>query len=355
MGKSWWQNKRVDWLVAGLAVLMVIVVRTGASTVGGSSGAYLRPWAGAAAMAMGGANSALPEYLSPWWNPAAMTFHKGRLLSGGVGLRSLGRTDAFGAFEFKIPPRLDLGLMLLYRGDPFLNELYDENENPLERASYTTLTGKIAFSYYINRKMSAGAAVNIRFQQLPTYIDGSRLGYSSCTDIGSLDLAFVYQLSKLWTMAAVLKDVGASVNWTVDLNSGNSAQIEERSLPSITLASKYQSKLLNKPLFWTIDVKGYLFDGKFKILDRPEGVVNTGFEWRNWEKFFIRAGLGELLINGDLLRDRDSYFSNFPFKITAGFSLDMQRLHKGLKLNYGVSTDKLWAGLDQQVDIQWIF
>jgi len=353
--KLWWQNKRVYVVTAGIAILMLLMARTDASTVGGSSGAYLRPWAGAAAMAIAGANSAMPDYLSPWWNPAAMPFHKGRVLSGGIGLRSLGRTDAFGAFEFKVPPRLDLGLMLLYRGDPFLNNLYDENENPLERASYTTFTGKIAFGYYINRKMSAGLGINIRFQQLPTFIDGNRMGYSSCTDIGALDLAFVYQVTKAWTMAAVLKDVGASMTWSVNLNNGNSAQIEERTNPSITLASKYQGSFLDKPLFWTMDMKCYLFDGKFKALERPQAVLCTGFEWRNWEKFFIRAGLGELLINGDLLRDRDSYLSSFPFKITAGFSLDMQQWRNGLRLNYGVSTDKLWAGIDQQIDIQWNF
>lgn len=71
--------------------------------------------------------------------------------------------------------------------------------------------------------------------------------------------------------------------------------------------------------------------------------------------FFIRAGLGELLINGDLLRDHDNYLSSFPFKITAGFSLDMQRWRNGVRLNYGVSTDKLWAGIDQQIDVQWNF
>ncbi len=355
MERLWWQNKRIYSVTAGIAILMLLVGIAGASTVGGSSGAYLRPWAGAAAMAVAGANSAFPEYLSPWWNPAAMSFHKGRVFSGGVGLRSFGRTDAFGAFEFKIPPKLDLGLMLLYRGDPFLNNLYDENENPLERASYTTFTGKIAFSYYLSRKMSAGLAINIRFQQLPTYIEGNRMGYSSCTDIGALDLAFVYQVSKVWTMAAVLKDVGASMTWTVDLSNGNSAQIEERTFPSITLASKYQGSFLNKPLYWTVDMKAYLFDGEFKALERPQGVLSSGFEWRKWEKFFIRAGLGELLINGDLLRDHDSYLSSFPFKITAGFSLDMQRWHKGIRLNYGVSTDKLWAGIDQQIDVQWNF
>ncbi|HEX2958977.1 MAG TPA: hypothetical protein VHO70_19235 [Chitinispirillaceae bacterium] len=350
-----WQNKRTIVVHAGIVLVMMLAAGTGASTVGGSSGAYLRPSVGAAAMAMGSANTALPDNLSPWWNPAAMAFHKQLGFVGGVGLRSLGRTDAFGSFECKIPPRLGLGLMILYRGDPFLNDLYDVNENPIEDASYTTITGKIAFSYYINRKMSAGLNINIHYQQIPTYIDGSDVGYSNCTNIGSVDLAWMYQINKLWTIAAVIKDLGSTMTWSVDLNNENSAQIEDRPLPSITLGSKYQSKLMGKPLLWTFDVKGFLFDGDLKALERPEGVLNTGLEWRNWEKFYLRAGIGDLLINGYLLDDRDSYFSNFPFRITAGFSLDMERFHKGIKLNYGVSTDKLWAGLDQQLDIQWMF
>ncbi|HEX2956826.1 MAG TPA: hypothetical protein VHO70_08335, partial [Chitinispirillaceae bacterium] len=56
-------------------VLVVLAAVVGASTVGGNSGAYLRPSVGAAGMAMGSANTALPENLSPWWNPAAMAFH----------------------------------------------------------------------------------------------------------------------------------------------------------------------------------------------------------------------------------------------------------------------------------------
>ena len=76
MERLWWQNKRIYAVTAGIAILALLVTSTGASTVGGSSGAYLRPWAGAAAMATAGANSALPDYLSPWWNPAAMSFHK---------------------------------------------------------------------------------------------------------------------------------------------------------------------------------------------------------------------------------------------------------------------------------------
>lgn len=354
MERLWWQSRRNRVLYAGIVLISLLTSRAAASVIGGSSGAYLRPSVGATALAMGNANTALPEYLSPWWNAASMAFHRQRVLSGGLGIRSFGRTDAFGAFEFKIPPRLSVGLMLLYRGDPFLNDLYDENENPLERASYTTFTGKIAFSYYISRKMSAGATINIYYQQLPTNINGSGFDYTNVTDIGAVDLAWMFQINKKLTIAAVMKDLGAFMKWAVD-KGGSSVQIEDRPLPSLTLASEYQATMRKKPLIWTLDIKTYFLDGHLKILERPECVLNTGFEWRNWDKFYLRAGLAEFLLNGDLLRDSDSYFSNFPVRITAGFSWDMERLHKGLRLNYGVSTDKLWAGLDQQIDVQWDF
>jgi hypothetical protein len=106
---------------------------------------------------------------------------------------------------------------------------------------------------------------------------------------------------------------------------------------------------------WTLDIKGYIVDGSFKRLERAEGVVNSGLEWRYWDKFYLRTGISEFLLNGDLLRDRESYFSSFPFKFSAGFCFDMSKYRRGLKLNYGISTDKIGAGIDQQLDVRFTF
>ena len=144
------------------------------------------------------------------------------------------------------------------------------------------------------------------------------------------------------------------MDWEIESDYYNNL-VQDRPLPSIAIGSKYKAELMKKPLIWAVDLKGYFFDGNWKKLYRPEGIVNLGWEWQYWERFFIRAGISEFLLNGDLLNDRKAYFANSPVSITMGFSLDLSRYREGLKLNYAIATDKLWAGVGQQVDITMSF
>jgi hypothetical protein len=350
------KNKKLRGASAVVLALLLFVNGAKAAMVGGSPGAYLRPATGATALGLGNAWSASPEYLAPWWNPAVIAMRKKPVLSAGLGLRSMGRTDAFASFEFKVPPRVGVGLMVLYRGDPFLNDLYDENENPLEPAAYTTLTSKVAFSYYISKRLSAGGTIGFFFQKLPTNynLDGS-ISYTTSTGIGSVSLAMAYKIANDWTVSAVVKDLGAAMTWNIESYWDYSNIVEDKPLPSFTLGSSRTGGLLKKPLIWTADLKGYFVDGNLDALDHPEGVFCSGWEWQYWDKVHLRAGVGDILLNGDLLHDRERYFSVFPCRITGGFSLDLKKVHQGFKLNYGISTDKTWAGIDQQLDLKIAF
>ncbi|NLE02744.1 MAG: hypothetical protein GX640_23000 [Fibrobacter sp.] len=351
MVKLWSQNRSNVLVCLGVVVFFFTVIRSDASALGGYSGDYLRLGIGGTALGMGNANTASPEYLMAWWNAAALSFVKKSNLSAGLGIRSFGRSDAFLEFDFRVPPRVGVGLFLMYRGDPFLNDLYDAQENPLPGAAYTTITGKIALSYYLSRKWSVGAGVSVLYKQLPTsYFDGL-YHFSKATSIGSVDLAVLYKPNENWIISAVIKSLGANLDWIVNVGEYGPL-VNEKILPTFILGSWHQGKLLEKPFIWTLDLKGYLVDGSFKRLEHPEGVINTGFEWRYWEMFYLRAGISEFLLNGELLRDRESYFSNFPFKVTAGFSFKMLKNRKGLSFNYGISTDKIGAGLDQQLDMR---
>jgi hypothetical protein len=348
-----WQNKGV---LVSLVIGAVLLFTTAGSAgqVGGLSGAYLRPPVGATALAMGGANTASPDFLASWWNPAVLANLREKHASAGIGFRSMGRSDAFGSFEFRVPPRLGVGVTVLYRGDPFINDLYDENENKLPGTSYTTFTGKIGLSYYVSRKLSAGASIGIHYQRLPINYD-EKWVHTSATSIGSFDFALSYKWNKNFTLGLVTRDFFSLMTWNFDYGYGSGTTIEDRPLPSITLASKYNAKLFKKPLIWTTDLKGYLFDGEFKKLDRPEAYLSTGAEWQNWKSFYLRAGLGEILINGDLQKDSEEYLREFPFKFTAGLSVDLSKHVKGLFVNYGMATDKTGAGIDQQLDVTYRF
>ena len=101
-------------------------------------------------------------------------------------------------------------------------------------------------------------------------------------------------------------------------------------------------------------MKAYLFDGKFKTLERPQAVLSTGFSGETGRCFYT-GWLGRAVDNGDLLRDHDNYLSSFPFKITAGFSLDMQRWRNGVRLNYGYPQISYGRGLTSRSMSNGIF
>lgn len=322
-----------------------------ASGIGGTSGAYLRPPVGAVATGLGGAYTASPDYYAAWWNPAVISCLRERRIAGGTGLRTLGRMDACGAYDFRIPQRVGLGITALYRGDPSLGNLYDLDERLLPKASYTTLTIKTALSYYVNRKLSAGLAINVLHQSLPNYGEGAVLQYETVTNIGSFDLAAAYIVSDAWKIAAVVKYLGAKMEWQM----GFAPTVDDRPLPSLTIGSCYTGSLAKKPLIWTVDAKAYVIDGTFAELDRSELVLRTGAEWRGWDNFRIRAGIGDLSLTGDIFSDSKAYGDGFGMQFATGFSYRLAKKKSGMWLNYAAVTDKIGAGVDQMLDVSLAF
>jgi hypothetical protein len=351
--KSLWQKaRRADLIILPLfAFLLCMAATVAVAAGGGEPGAYLRPPAGAAATALGGAYTAMPDYYAAWWNPAALGFLREHRIAGGTGLRSMGRLDAFGAFDFPIPPRVGMGLLMLYRGDPSL-KLYGTDERLLPTSAYTTMTFKGALSYYVNRKLSVGACISGLYQSLPTYGGDNGIADASATGIGAIDLAALYRISKNGNLALLVKNLGARMDWQMG---DFSPLVSDRPLPEFVAAASWMASFQHKPLLWLIDCRGYLVDGEWNKLDRPEAICGTGAEWRRWDNFFLRAGIGSIALNSFIFSDADRYYGEAAFQVTAGFSYDLTRVRKGLWLNYGVATDKVWAGIDQQLDIAYAF
>lgn len=331
---------------------LLTVVQVGASMTGGESGAYLRYPAGASALAMGGAYSAAPGVLLPFWNPAMLAHLKSRNVCFGGGIRSLGQSDAFAGLDFRVPPRAGMGFFLLYRGDPFLNDLYDINEKKIESAAYSTMTGKIALSYFINRKITAGANISIHYAKIPAGSYDGEVYYTDATSIGSFDFALSYKQSERLCLAAIVKDAGARLNWNFPAAAWDyNVPSDDVFLPSVILASSYSTSFLDKPLVWNSDLRIFAFDGSWKKLDRPQASFSNGAEWRYWQNIYVRMGIGELLFNGDITADTKRYLRECAPRITAGVSVDGSKIRKGLRVNYGCATDKIGAGIDQQLDI----
>lgn len=346
------KSSRIAIVVAILGILVTLVPLQ-ASQTGGLPGAYLLPSLGASALAMGGAYSASPESFTSWWNPGMLANIKGKRVSGGAGMRSLGRTDLYAAAEFRVPPRLGIGLLFLYRGDPFVNDLYDENEKPIGSANYTTFTGKVSLSYVITRKIGVGININILNQRLPTSSNDGLVGYSSTTSIEAVDIGIEYKASEKLSLALTGRNLGASFVWETE--NGYYISADDRPLPKFTVGAKYTGELLKKPFLWRADLMGHLFDGKFRKLDRPQAQLCMGWEWQYWEKLFLRAGIGDIVFNGDMVTENSTWRDESSMRVALGCGIDASKRIKGLKINYGVSTDKVWAGLDHQLDFIYSF
>ncbi len=338
----------------------VIFIRpVSANGLGWYGGAFLREPVGAAAFSIGGAQTASADYLCSWWNPAALSRLKQKKLTLGVGYRPLGRSEGYLSFEFPVPPRVGMGLSVLYRGILALDDLVDDQEYPLETSAYATYSFKIGLSYLIRRTLHAGINVSILHQSLPTdFDDNGTVTYSSATEIGGIDIGINYIPTKKLAYGLVLKNLLASYNWELRDRDGAFNSIMDDVLPAtVTLGQEFTTTLLGKPFIWTCDCVGYIFNGMLRALDHKQLVINNGFEWQRWKLFYIRSGLRDITLNRDIFANRSTYKDHFTLAFSIGFLLDLSHALKGkdLKLNYGVSNDKVGAGLDQQLDFLFSF
>ena len=365
MEKSSWRNNRPRHWPALSLCLWLAFFPAGAQ-IGGLPGAYLRAPVGATAFAMGGAQGASPEVLCTWHNPAMLSQVRATRIDCGGGLLSLGRTEGYSSLEYKISPRVGMGLFALYCGDPSIDKLYDENEEPLQSGAFTAVTAKIGLSYLVTRKMSIGLTIGYYYERLPTTYDKSTLNYSSAAAMGGFDFAIRYTPLKNWTVAALLRNIdilkvlsgqSASVemNWEAVSADQYNAAVIDRIAPEALVSSRLDLALAGRPFAWTCDAHAYMIDGDFTRLNYMELRLNNGVEWKRWDSFFLRAGLGDILLNRNIFTNESDYADEFLPRVTLGFGADLSKVQKGLRINYGIATDRAGAGVDQQVDLSYTF
>ena len=337
-----------------------MVGRVSALGLGMYGGAHLRAPVGATGLSIGGAQTASPKYLCSWWNPAAIVNVRQKKLTFGTGYRPMGRAEGYLGFDFLVPPRVGVELSVLYRGMPKIEGLVDDQEYPLDDCAYETFSFKIGLSYLLRKNLTAGFNISIFYQSLPTDFDSrnGNITYSSVTEIGGIDIGVCYLPTKRLTLGFVIKNILADFNWEIKDKDNEMSAVYDDKLPmTVTIAQEFKTSLLNKPFIWSSDVIGYFINSGFTTLDRNHVVINNGFEWQRWEMFYIRAGIRDITLNSDIVRNSSRYKDHFSLAVTGGFLLDLSKALKGkdIKLNYGISTDKVWAGLDQQIDFVFSF
>ena len=125
--------------------------RVSALGLGMYGGAHLRAPVGATGLSIGGAQTASPEYLCAWWNPAAIVTVRQKRLTLGTGYRPMGRAEGYLGFDFLVPPRVGVEFSVLYRGMPKIEGLVDDQEYPLDDCAYETFSFKIGLSYLLRK------------------------------------------------------------------------------------------------------------------------------------------------------------------------------------------------------------
>lgn len=336
---------------------MLFCSMAGASQNAGLAGGPLRVSTGAFLTGTGGAGIAGAEYLISYHNPSLLPLLRERRVSVGAGLRSLGRTESWASFDFRVPPRMGMGVSFLYRGDPFLNGMYDGyyeqgtvvEEQPLDNMGYGLFNIKIGAGYLVSKRLTMGASVAVVHQSLPALpLGDGKVENATSTSIGAIDLAATYKISKKLTLAAVMKNLGGHDSWDFNTEAQGVA-------PVLVLAGSYQGKFKGRELIWNIDMSNYLVDGEWKLLDHPEMVIATGVQWNFRDDLFLRLGIGDLELSSELYRRSDDYFSTFSPRLTTGFTYDMSKIRPGMRFNYALATDRVWAGIDQQFDLTIAF
>ncbi|KMQ50811.1 hypothetical protein CHISP_2334 [Chitinispirillum alkaliphilum] len=363
MEKSSLPNKAL--FVLGMLTATLFSTAVHASDYSADGASYLRPAAGASAQAMGGAFSASPDYLASWYNPSSLALLRQRRIALGGGYRSMGRTESLASFEFMVPPRLGLGISALYRGDPFISGLYDGyyddqgvviEEQALDRAAFTTFTFKIGAGYRFSRSLLLGGSIGIFYQSLPAIpLGNGAIQNESVTSMGGFDFIATYIVNENLTLSGGVRNLGARFNWQIQSHDWHRRIVDIFIHPSFVLSSSLNTSFMDRELIWNTDLVSYLFDGEFKRLSLPEAVLNTGVQWRYWDNIYLMAGIGDLQFNSEIYRNTSEYFTHLSPRISAGFSWKMDQVRDGLQLNYALATDRIWAGLDQQIDFTLSF
>lgn len=360
LAKSSLHSSAIVWACAVTLLVAFSVWQSEAGT-GGMGGAALRIPSGATAFAMGGAYTAQAEIGSALWNPAAIVDRSRPALSIGGGLYALNRTEANGSFAMKVPPRAGLAIALLFRGDAAIDLYgYDDYDNVIElkSGSFGSLVTKLGIGFMITRKVNVGLSIGIFNQFMPVgYKPDGSLITSTTTALGGIDVAMLCHQSSVWQWALVVHDIGATMEWHIPVAGyeGLEANVSEPVAPIVVVASSAQFLMAGSPLLWNSDCRFSLFDQTFSALEHPSLVFNNGLEWRRWESMYLRLGVGDIGIDGDMWNDTRYYWDNFSMRFCGGFRFVLPRQFRNTAIGYAISTNKIWLGVDQQVDVSVTF
>lgn len=298
---------RTVWLVLGL-----LAAATGVDGAEHAA-AFLAPGLGARGPGLGGAYAAAVEGAEAvFWNPAGLLRLRGIRLSTSVVPMSLDRLHNSMAAAVNVRGDMAFGIAWVHAG---VGDLQGRTVSGVRTGSIDDAEN--AFFVGVGRsfgdKLSVGFALKILDQRLdvPGWNKAEATGHG-------MDAGLQFQLNDQLRMAAALRNVAASVEWTVERGANQATSKTDELQPEALLSSAYRP------------FPALLFAAEVTYAD--ETSCSIGAEWRVDPLLTLRAGARRM-----------PGAESTPESLAAGISLRPMRTET-LLFHYAFVTDQLDAG-----------
>ena len=251
---------------------------------GGYAGAFLKIGAGARALGMGGAFTAIADDHSACvYNPAGVALIEGREIGLSYALMSFDRRLGFVGFATELKPNGGLGLGWINAGDSDIDGR-DVNGQPTGDLSYSDNAFFFSFAQQIGRYGAVGLGMRYLYQKL---VDQTAKGFG-------IDAGVRFHLLPDWWVGGVVQNMNAKYTWKNSYWDPDRETETEDEVPlNFRIGSAY--RLLSDRLLLALDV------GKNTEQD---AALFTGGEYQLNELLSLRAGLkdGEITAGGSFLQ-----------------------------------------------------
>lgn len=279
------------------------------------TGEFMRMGAGARAMGMGNAYSAVEsDIYSSYFNPAGLSSMKMRQMS--FSFRYLSMDRMFRYLAIGGPVGLDAGF-----GISWINAGTDDivgrdlNGNPTGKLRDDRNAFTLSFSKYLNKQVSVGINTKLAYWKLADD-DAKSFGF---------DLGILFRPFRNLTTSFVVRDLRSRFTWTSKMwennisgTGGQPMEKEDKFPVYYTAGAAY--KTLKEKLVVSSTVE--------YIEDNPLG-LNFGVSYEYNEKFTLRTGYYNYTAS-------DKYDSG---SLTAGFSL---RVTESINFDYAYAADSVY-------------
>ena len=310
MGKLWFLIDRPDRILIIFVVTVLTVILPGAAfseeEYRAWPGEFLRMGAGARAMGMGNAYTAVEgDIYSSYFNPAGLAAMNERQLALSVRYLSMDRRFMHLGFGSKIGPDADFAISWIQSGtDDIIGR--DLNGNPTGSLEDKRNAFSLTFSKSAGKWFSFGLNTKLALWKLGGE-DAKAYGF----DIGTI----IHPLNKL-AVSFVIRDINSrftwkSKRWKKEISGADSQVLEkEDEFPAyFTLGIAYR----------TFKDKLLLSASLENVEDNPAG-LNLGFSYDLKERLTLRTGLYNYTSSDEL--DSGSATFGFTLRITGTMDFD---------------------------------